>query len=264
MGKLIKYELKGNYKIFLGTFIVTALLNILLLTRVNVWNPAAIVALFSLITMALFLLVLVFVLKSFKNEMYEDRAYLTFTLPISGNKIVAAKIISALIWFAGAALVILIFFGILVGYYADKSVIDEINMYINIKASILLLVLFCLINLIMMLLMIYFSITLTRVALRRKKMSGFIGFIVCIALTIAIFYIEYHVIKLFPQTFNLKVDFLQGSQANGGIVTIDGESLMTITKGYIHVNIASIIYNIIIYIGLFLSTGYLIDNKIDI
>lgn len=215
MGKLIKYELKGNYKIFLGTFIITALLNILLLTRVNVWNSGAIIALFSLITMALFLLVLVFVVRSFKNEMYEDRAYLTFTLPISGNKIVASKIISALIWFAGAALVILIFAGIFVGYYAGKSVIDEINMYINIKAVILVSVLFSLINLIMILLMIYFSITLTRVALRTRKMSGFIGFIVFIALTAAIFYIEYYVIKLFPQTFNLKVDFLQGNQVGG-------------------------------------------------
>lgn len=40
--------------------------------------------------------------------------------------------------------------------------------------------------------------------------------------------------------------------------------MVTTTNGYIHVNIASIIYNIIIYIGLFLSTGYLIDNKIDL
>ncbi|QGU93805.1 hypothetical protein GOM49_00480 [Clostridium bovifaecis] len=263
MGKLLKYEIKGNYKLFLGMFAITALLNILLLTRIHVWNTGIIVALFSMVSVALFVVALVFVVNSFKNEMYEDRGYLTFTLPVSGNKILASKIIAAVIWFIGAGILTLIFARILVGY-ADPEVITQINMYVNTKAVFLLSTLFSLINLIMILLMIYFSITVTRVALRKKKMSGFLGFLAFILLNIIIFYIDYKIVQLFPQAISLKLGFLDGTQTSVGLLKVDNQSMISINNASLDINIASVIYNIIVYIGLFLSTGYLIDNKIDI
>lgn len=263
MGKLLKYEFKGNYKSFLGLFAITALLNILIFTRINIWKNAAIIALFSLVAVAAFVVVFVFVVSSFKNEMYEDRGYLTFTLPIGGKKIVASKLISGIIWFTGLGIMVSIFTRILIGFIGPE-VVNQINLYVNTKAAFLVGALFGIINLIMLLLMIYFSITITRVALRKKKMSGFLGFIAFIVLNIVIFYIEYRLMRLFPEALSFSTDFLQNTNVNGSLMTINNESMMSISNGSININIAAFIYNIIVYIGLFLSTGYLIDNRIDI
>ncbi|MEA4825998.1 MAG: hypothetical protein VB130_05125 [Clostridium sp.] len=264
MGKLIKYELKGNYKLFGGLFGIVILLNILIFTRINKWSEPAIIALFSVVSVALFVTALVFVVNSFRNELYEDRGYLTFTLPVGGKKILASKLITGVIWFAIAGILTLISGKILLGKLFDINVMQQFNAYINTKAMILIAILFSIVNLIMLLLLIYFSITLTRVALKRKRMSKLLGFVAFILLNMGIYYIEYKLMQLFPQTIGFKLDFLQNVQSKAGSLSIGGQSMMSINDSSLNINIASTIYNIIIYIGLFLSTGYLMDNKIDI
>ena len=268
MGKLIKYEIKGNYKLFAGLFGITILLNLLLLTRANAWHEGAIIGIFSAISVALFVVTLIFVVQSFRNEMYEDRGYLTFTLPISGKKIVISKLVPAIIWFSIATIITYVFISIFVKVLFDQNMMDminEVNNYINIKAAVLISVLFSLINLITLLLLIYFSITVTRVAFKKKRLSVLLGFITFIILNIVIYYIQYQIMKLFPQTVSISLDFLQnGSQINGSVMAINDKAMLSVTGTDLNINIATIIYFIAVYIGLFLGTGYLIDNNIDI
>lgn len=264
MGKLIKYELKGNYKLFGGVFGIVILLNILLFTRINKWSDPAIIALFSVVAVALFVTALVFVVNSFRNELYEDRGYLTFTLPVSGKKILASKLITGAIWFAIAGIITLLSIKILLGSMFDVNVMQKINLYINTKSMFLIGTLFSIVNLIMLLLLIYFSITLTRVALKRKRMSKFLGFITFILLNFCIYYIEYKLMNLFPQTIGFKLDFLKNAQDKVGALSIDNQSMISINGSNLNINIASTIYNIIVYVGLFLSTGYLMENKTDL
>lgn len=264
MGKLIKYELKGNYKLFGGVFGIVILLNILLFTRINKWSNPAIIALFSVVAVALFVTALVFVVNSFRNELYEDRGYLTFTLPIGGKKILASKLITGAIWFAIAGIITLVSIKILLSSMFDINVMQQLNAYINTKSMFIIGTLFSIVNLIMLLLLIYFSITLTRVALKRKRMSKFLGFITFILLNMGIYFIEYRLMKVFPQTISFQLDFLQNAQAKIGSLSLDGQSMISINDSLLNINIASAIYNIIVYIGLFISTGYLMDNKIDI
>jgi hypothetical protein len=220
---------------------------------------------FSAISVALFVVTLIFVIQSFKNEMYEDRGYLTFTLPISGKKIIISKIIPAMIWFSIATIIIFIFINIFIKILFDQNMMNTINMYINTKAVALISVLFGLVNIITLLLLIYFSITITRVAFKKKRLSNLLGFITFIILNIVIYYIQYQVMSLFPQTISFNLDFLQNSsQLNGSVMAINDQAMLSISGTNLNLNIASIIYNIAIYIGLFLGTGHLIDNSIDI
>lgn len=266
MGKLIKYELKGKYKLFLGLFAIVSLLNILILTRINKWSSPAVVSLMIMVTVILFVMILVFVVNSFRNELYNDRAYLTFTLPVSGNKILISKIIIAIIWFIIGSIITFIFFKILLDNELKVDTLKQISLYFNTTSIFVVGAIFSIVNLVMLLLMIYFSITLTRVALKGKRMSKFLGFITFIALNFLIYYIEYKIIKVFPQTFELKLKFLTDSgiaQMHGELVQMDGNAIEAINEA-LKINTAAIIYNIIVYVGLFLSTGYLIEKKIDV
>lgn len=265
MGTLIKYEIKGSYKLFAGLFSITILLNLLLLTRANAWHEGVIIGIFSAISVALFVVTLVFNIQSFKNEMYEDRGYLTFTLPLSGKKIIISKIVPAIIWFSISTIITLIFITIFTKAVFDQNMITMINTYINTKALALISVLGGLINIITLLLLIYFSITITRVAFKKKRLSGLLGFITFVILNIVIYYIQYQLMSIFPQTLSFNLDFLQNSEAiNGSIMSINDKAMIDVSGTNLNINIATIIYNIAVYIGLFLGTGYLIDNNIDI
>lgn len=264
MGRLIKYEIKGYYKLFGGLFIITALLNVLLLTRINKWSEQGIIAIFAVISIALMVVTLIFVINSFRNDLYEDTGYLTFTLPVSGDKILGSKIITGVLWFSAAGLIFFIFLKVLVGMLFDIDVIDKMIIYFNAKAIIVSGLLFGIINLIMLLLMIYFSITLTKVAFKGKKMSKLLGFITFILMNVIIFYIEYRLMKLFPQTIHLTLDFLKNTEGSFRSISNDGEAMISIRNSQLSINIASLVYNLLVYIGLFKATGYFMDNKINI
>lgn len=267
MDKLIKYELKGDYKLFGIVFAIAALLDVGLFSRIGKWEEPLIIVLTGMVSSFLFLTILIFVIKSFEKEMYEDRGYLTFTLPVSGRKIVGAKIITAIIWFVLSGILALISGRILIGLLYDKSTINEFttyfSTYINLK-TISMVILFGIINIITLLLLIYFSITITRVALKGKRVSKFLGFVAFIALNAAIAYGQYKLIQIFPQTVSFRPDFLGNLQVDGDIMKLGEQTLITIRNSGININIAAIVYNIVVYVGLFLSTSYLIDNKIDI
>lgn len=258
MGKFLKYELKGNCKLLFGLIAVAVLLYTIILIKINNSNTPIMISLFSMVTFGLFLMTLIFVVNSYKNELYEDRGYLTFTLPLSGRKILLTKLIGGMIWFVFAGIIVLIFSLLLMassipGFLHELS---QLNSYVNVKAVFLISVLFAIICVMVLLLLIYFSITITKVALKKKKISGFLGLIVFIVLNFIISYIGYRVMNLFPQTVNIDFNFLLGAKAKYDLVSVNGNGF--------GINIAFIIYNILVCIAVFLSTAYLIDNKIDI
>lgn len=258
MGKFLKYELKGNCKLLSGLIAVAVLLYTIVLLKINDSNTPIMIALFSTVTFGLFIMTLVFVVNSFKNELYEDRGYLTFTLPLSGRKILLAKLLGGIIWFIVAGIIVSIFSLLLMassipGFLHELS---QLNSYVNVKAVLMISVLFAIICVMVLLLLIYFSITITKVAVRKKKISGFLGLLVFIVLNFIILYIGYRVMNLFPQTVNIDLNFLLGAKAKYDLVSTDGQGF--------GINIALIIYDILVCIAIFLSTAYLMDNKIDI
>ncbi|MCY6372735.1 hypothetical protein [Clostridium ganghwense] len=258
MGNLIKYELKGNFKIFIGLFIITCLVNLGLYSRVDVWPSAAVYSLVLVVISIMCVMVLVFNINSFSKELYEDRGYLTFTLPVSGNKIIGSKTIAALIWFTAAgiltALTILFFKG-----KVDWSIISEINKHVNLPLVITMSIIAVIVNALQLLFTIYFVITASKVAVKKKKIGKFLGFVLFIALNAGIGYVAHLITKLIPYTFSVDLS----RQTHNALVYTSDAFLRISQNGLFEMNIAVIIYTILITIGLFIGTGYLIDNKID-
>ncbi|MCY6355897.1 hypothetical protein [Clostridium sp. ZS2-4] len=264
MGNLIKYELKGNYKLFLGLFIITILVNVLLYSRIGVWHPAAIYSLITLAVTVMFVMVLIFNIGSYSKEMHEDIGYLTFTLPVSGNKIIGAKTIVALIWFAAASILTGITFLLMAKGNVEWGIINVINDQVNLPLMLTFIIIGVIVSTLQLLIIIYFSITASRVAIRKKKIGKFLGFGLFIVLSTAVSYVQYLVVKFIPYSMN--IDFTRGSQEvfdKSQIISYGNYAVIQGTAQGIEMNIAACIYIILVIIGLFIGTGYLIDNKID-
>lgn len=262
MGNLIKYELKGRYKLFLSIFVVAFLVNILLFTRMGKWSDTAVYSLAIMVTMMMNLLVLGFASASFEKELYEDRGYLTFTLPISGNKLVGAKLLCCLIWLAVSALISMAFSFI----YNKNFLFDMLSKFNqidlkNIKFGIVLVIISLVLLIVMIVLLVFFSTALSKTAIQSKKVGKFLGFVFFIVVACILGYIDYLVSKYISCSLN--IDLATGNIFWGSLVNEWGGTTFGVSGKYMVINVASGIYNILTLVGLFLGTGYLLDNSID-
>ena len=172
MGKLIKYELKGTYKIITGVLIIMALLNIFLISKNGVWSYDVIVGFAVLADFAAFLFVFIYSINSFKRELYEESGYLTFTLPVKGRDIVASKLIVVNMWFAIVSIIVGIFILLL-----NKQYIPLIFKGISQHMGILTLsFLSNILGTIIVMCMIYLSISVSKVAIKSKRIGRGIRF----------------------------------------------------------------------------------------
>jgi hypothetical protein len=138
MGKLLKYELKGTYKFITAALVLVSLVNIVLLSKLGVWSSDNIGIFMVLADFAAVISILVYLINAFKKELYEERGYLTLTLPLSGNKIVGVKLISSFIWFILSGIVVSIFFYLLLKHQLDMEgmVLWDLVQFTHIKYAI--------------------------------------------------------------------------------------------------------------------------------
>jgi len=100
----MKYEIRGTYKYFLGVLALVFILFTAIYAYISQPNRSSMLGdLFMVLSiMILFgtaLVVFLNIVNSFRKELYEDRGYLTFTLPLTGIQIVGSKLLVALFWF---------------------------------------------------------------------------------------------------------------------------------------------------------------------
>jgi hypothetical protein len=88
---------------------------------------------------------------------------------------------------------------------------------------------------------------LSRVSLKNKKIGG-IWFVVFLVLSIVFFYFLAKITSWIPYSIDMST-FKVVVPLNGSIFNL---------------NIAGFIYTIAVGVGAFLTTGYIIDNKIDL
>lgn len=276
MGKLIKYEIKGTYKYILG---VLALVLILLTSNYlyigNNPEGSAFGAVFLFLSVLIMfgaaLTTFLYIVNSFRKELYDDRGYLTFTLPLTGNQIVGSKLIVALMWFTLLGVVIgayniimaLTFMPIEFNISELFSMIGNIGIpYRAITAAAIQFI----ISGVNTLILIYLSMALGRVTFRNKKIGGF-WFVIFLGLTVLLTYSQVKVAQLLPYYLDLDT-FRIGTMdmlSNGFDINIDQSGVMMAGEmGNMMLNIGSFIYSILMGILTFLGTGYLIENKIDL
>lgn len=281
MKKYIKYEIKGSYKFILGimAIIIIASTIIQLNTQSATLNQsmnmsgnmigfkALIMVVSVLVIFGAFLVAFFHIIGSFRKELYEDRGYLTFTLPLTGNQIVGAKLIVAILWFMaiGAAIII---YNILLGLiiFGGSWIDTAKELFSMINTGVLSVGIISSISSILTLILIYFSIALSRVSIRNKKIGG-VWFIIFLVLNAIAGYIALKMSSAIPYFLNLngfkilhfyELNILPGFNNGVGNMLIFGNNYNA------YINIIGFLSHIVMSVTAFLGTGYLIEKKIDL
>lgn len=283
MKKYMKYEIKGSYKFILGILAIVIIASTFIQmnvksTMLGLDQPTSMgnsmtgfkaftMGMSVLIIFGAFLTAFFHIVGSFKKELYEDRGYLTFTLPLSGNQIVGAKLIVATLWFIvlGATIILYNLLLSLILYGGDwLGVAKELLSMVN--AGGISLGILSGISSILTLILIYFSIALSKVSFKNKKLGG-LWFIVFLILNGIAGYITLKLSSIAPYYLNLngfeilphyQLDILSGFDRGMGNLMIIGNNFDA------YINIVGLLSQIVMGIGTFLGTGYLIEKKIDL
>ena len=128
LGKLMKFDLKSSYRAFVGIYAAIFLMAVLLGTTIRLQNewlfvfvPLALMA----VVIASAVIAFLGILKLFNDSVYTAQGYLTLSLPVRAEAVVASKCLVALIWLlllliVGAASVA-VFDGIAVDHETEGS-----------------------------------------------------------------------------------------------------------------------------------------------
>lgn len=277
MFKYMKYEIKGTYKYILGILALVLILTTFMYTYVKRINSTGEVSALGGIFTGLSVLILfgtalatfLYIVGSFRRELYEDRGYLTFTLPLTGRQIVGSKLAVALLWFLVLGIAIAVYNVIMVLIFAPveldlSNIFSAISEMILIK-DIIFVALAIIINVINVLVVIYFSMALSRVTFRNKRIGG-LWFIIFLVLSALLTYGQFMISEQLPyyidlNTFNIgNMDTL----SRQFYIEMNNETVMSSSTGMSTINIAASIFNIATTVLLFLGTSYLIEEKIDL
>lgn len=283
MRKYIKYEIKGSYKFILGILAIVIIASTIIqgnisehikLGTMNSLNNMEGFRGFMLIVPMLvifgaFLTAFFHIVGSFRKELYEDRGYLTFTLPLTGNQILGGKLIVAMLWFVILGATIILYNLILALILFDGSWVEIAKEFFHVlNTGVISVGLVMGLTSIMTLILIYFSIALSRVSIRNKKIGG-IWFIVFLILNALAGYLILKVSGAVPYFLNLNgFKVLHYYELN--TVSAFGRSMgdLIIFGGNndvdAYINIVGALSHIVIGIVAFLGTGYLIEKKIDL
>lgn len=288
MFKFIKYEIKGTYK-FMLALIATVLfastgIQLFAFNSLKTYNNIGVnidggllVIILVLMIFGAFITAFFYIVGSFRKELYEDRGYLTFSLPITGKQLVGSKLIIALFWstiLGLSALVYNLIWGlVLFGDRWSEGFRYLFNMIPgNLVVSIGITGLF---SSIITLLLIYLSMTISRVSIRNKRIGG-LWFIIFLVLNALVTFITVKASSILPYYLDLTsfkfmsqsafVEYTRWNTSNIiSIVNAGGNGSMILNSaGKLIVNIGSSVASLLIVVGTFFGTSYLIENKIDL
>ena len=251
MFKLIKYELRSTFLTILGICITVIVANLLLMTKKGYWD-VAVPVLSVCLTIGAIIVIFISSLKIMSKYLHEEEGYLLFTLPQSGMSIIASRLITALIQTS-----IVVFVSLLMLYLNAPEELD-LSFLKDLKASVVLFSIIAYIwSIISSLSFIYFCMVIGKVALKGKKLGKIGSFLIFMILSVAMSWLSFKIITLFPQTLNLG-----GSSISTNFNTSNPGFM--ISGGTFNINIAQTIFDIIVYAGFFITTSYLIDKKLDL
>ncbi len=279
MFKYVKYEMKGTMKFLIGAIILAlgASTGIQLFIKREAGNTLVggmtvesdIIA-FLLLVLGFILIgsligAMVYLISSYRKELYEDRGYLTFALPLSGGQLLGSKLLVALFWGTVMGLVIVIYNLILVQVIMGYNFFDDIWSIIKQIDNLGFLLTGSIITSLMesavTLLLVYFAITVSRVSIKSRKI-GSLWFLLFIILASVITYIQELIAKLMPMYLDLSTMGIIG-QREAYIMGIDSQFGGTLSIQGV-VSIPGLLFQILLIVGAFFATAYMLDKKIDI
>lgn len=260
MLKFMKYEIKGSIKFIGIIFITMLLLSTFVLVRADVDNAGSTVALSVVSMIGGSIAILIHFINSFSKEVYEDRGYLTLTLPISGVSIVLSKLIVTLLWYAVYGIIQIGFAFFMLDKYSGLVEQPIFITFINYIKEIMQnpqMIMFLILGVIqsvVFILTIYFSIAISKAALGTKKVGKLIAFILFIVLNTAITAFIAFIENKLPFNIQINLDNLNEM----------GTMMNEATLAELSINIPSLILNITLIIVFLFTTGYILERKIDL
>lgn len=267
MGKLMKYDLKGGYKKFAILFIITILLDTIILLKLNSDNVPLNTMFIFLVAFASTLMVLIFCSSDFEKELYDERAYLTFTLPVKGTQIVASKVVVYLIWAIINSIIIGIFFIMytkkITGIMGISNVAFSDHVYWPVILINLVRAIFSMASFI---LLIHLCTILPRLANLNVKLGKFMSGVIFIAILVGIGYLGTKIAQAFPKEIYISSKGITDYAVIESSVmdNITGLNGIVLPLKVTVINIASSIYDIVLFIIFFAASSYLLEKKIDL
>lgn len=263
MLKLMKYEIIDKYKAMLILTIIMIILNTGLAIEMNNWPEGASLILSILIATAAWVTLLVWCIGIFGKDLYEEKGYLTYTLPQKGYSIIASKLIISFVYFDIVAVIA----GLFIRYFACNvsgivKLMDTAGLRVNTLGIAIGGAVYCGISFIELLIMIYFAIAVTRIAIRKRTAGKFAAFVVFIVISIAEGVLDFFLRKLFPQQLYLKI-FVGASGAISQSVLDDKNTAELVMNG-LPINISSLVLTIVLCVVFFVATSYIVEKKIDL
>jgi hypothetical protein len=213
-----------------------------------------------MISVVVAVVVFIWCIGIFSQDVYDDKGYLTFTIPQRGYSILGSKLIVSWIFTIITNIVSGIFlYGFISNTVDISKQLDIAGLRINVTTCIII-ALWSIFAFAKGLLQIYFAITITRLAVFKKRLGKFIAFVAYIIELVILSVINWGLPKIFPQKCYIKMFVgVSGSISSNGVGKID-----VITKGLPYNIAVSIVFPIILVITLFMATSYMIEKKIDL
>lgn len=263
MLKLMKYEILDKYKAFLILIIGIILLNVGLIFQINSWSAPLCLGLSVLIATAAWVFVLVWCIGMFSKDLYEEKGYLTYTLPQKGISIITSKLIISFVYF----LIVAVIAGLFIRYFAINideiiKLMDQAGIKVNTMGAAIGGALYYGLSFVELLVTVYFAIAVTRIAIAKRRAGKFIAFIVFIVISIAEGFLTHFLEKLFPQQFYVKL--FEGASGSISPDVLGSNPSASLVIDGIPINIASLVLTIVLFVTFYIATSYIIEKKIDL
>lgn len=256
MFTLFKYEMRGRYKGILGVCGVIILWSLYLFTIYDGgWRFINIILFYLMSSSAVLVGVFISGVNLFMRDLYQDTDYLVFSLPRKAYATVGSKLLTSLVDF--------IIFSFLSGSMVLIHVLNfqEFSRHYLLEAmnqlwpEFIYVYLYLIIILLAALIIAYFALTLGKAAFSNSRFGLIVSFGVFIISVILINKIHLYLTKVFPYNLMLHI----GTVVN----EINGQHISTIPVT-VSVNVAGLIFEVLVHLCLFIVTLYLLDNKVDI
>lgn len=248
MLRLLKYNLKDSMKIIWGIFIFS-LLNVLFLGHFKSY-----IYLFHIFISFTMIIGILKILGSYENDLYHKEANLIFTLPISKKNILFSRLIYSFLLMLFVIIINLIcffFLGYIYKLYDPLDIFKVFNVITSRPIAIIILILLIFIKYFELTLIMYFGITLSKIISKNKK-RGVLSLIFIVASCYLINFLD----NIVKGIFTKNIGYNMRSFNIGEYMYID--------LPYIRLNIASVIFNIIICIMLFYIISYMLKKKVNL
>ena len=238
MFNLIKYELRGKFLTLLGICLTVILGNIFLITQFGT-GGIGVPILSTFLGVGGLVAIFISSLTLMSNYLYDDQGYLLFTLPQSGISITASRLITAVIQISIVTIVAVSMFCLIDQGRMLHAMLEGVEVR-EILTSILMYIW----TIVSTLTFIYFCMVIGKIALKGKTIGKIGSFIIFFLLSGVRNGLSAINSNYFPQI-------------------VQSDSFTSFNAAFT-INIGNTIFDIIIFVILFISTSYLLEHKIDL